>query len=608
MVPKAQPEQEHPQVTSASPLRVPDEPVEKMESVESDGLTELRNLLLAPEQAQLAKLQERLNETEFRAEEVGQVLPEAIRLASSRNRELSTALTPVVEEGIQASVKRDPKILVNAIFPLLGPAIRKAIAATLGTMIQSLNQTLEESFSIQGLKWRIEAFRAGKSFAEVVLLHTLLYRVEQVLLIHKKTGLLLQHVVNTAVPVQDADMVSGMLTAIQDFVHDSFNLKKEEALETMQVGELTVWIEPGPEAVLVGVIRGNAPYQLRSIFQETIESIHRQHGSLLTSFQGNSAAFEICRPDLESRLQVQYASHRKKPTFVPLLVIAGLMLGAVGLWSFLSARSHQRWRLYLERLRAEPGLLVVAAEESWGKYSVSGLRDPLAVDPSKLLKETNIDAAQVISRWQPFQSAVPQFVLARAKSLLNPPGTVTLQFENGILRAVGAAPQEWITESRRLAPFISGVAQFQHHVSVDSDVSQTQSLKKQIEKQAVHFVEGGSQFVPNEEEILQTLVEEVRRMQKAARSLKQTLHLEIRGHTDGSGSEQMNRRLGQRRADRVLQFLVSRGFERAQLAAVSTGTNEPATREITESDRALNRRVTFHVTLMAKAEGRGSRP
>jgi outer membrane protein OmpA-like peptidoglycan-associated protein len=139
-------------------------------------------------------------------------------------------------------------------------------------------------------------------------------------------------------------------------------------------------------------------------------------------------------------------------------------------------------------------------------------------------------------------------------------------------------------------------------------VSRTQSLKKQIEKQAVHFVEGGSQFVPNQEEIMQTLVEEVRRMEKAARSLKQTLHLEIRGHTDSSGSEQMNRRLGQRRADRVLQFLVSKGFQRAQLTTVSTGTNEPATKEITESDRALNRRVTFHVTLMPKAEGRGLRP
>ena len=66
------------------------------------------------------------------------------------------------------------------------------------------------------------AWRTGKSFAEVVLLNTLVYRVEQVFLIHAQTGLLLQHVVADAVTAQDADMVSGMLTAIRDFARDSF--------------------------------------------------------------------------------------------------------------------------------------------------------------------------------------------------------------------------------------------------------------------------------------------------------------------------------------------------------------------------------------------------
>jgi len=141
----------------------------------------------------------------------------------------------------------------------MGPAIRKAISSALSGMIESFNQTLSYSVSVRGLRWRLEALRTGKSFAEVVLMHTLLYRVEQVFLIHKKTGLLLQHV--SAVPgaVQDADMVSGMLTAIQDFVHDSFSSRRSDELETLQVGDLTVWIEQGPLAILAGVIRGNAP-------------------------------------------------------------------------------------------------------------------------------------------------------------------------------------------------------------------------------------------------------------------------------------------------------------------------------------------------------------
>jgi OOP family OmpA-OmpF porin len=87
-----------------------------------------------------------------------------------------------------------------------------------------------------------------------------------------------------------------------------------------------------------------------------------------------------------------------------------------------------------------------------GQVFCSGLRDPLAVDPSLLLGEAKIDPNQVVSDWQPYQSAVPQFVLARARSLLNPPVTVSLRFEDGILQADGSAPQNWITEGRRLAP------------------------------------------------------------------------------------------------------------------------------------------------------------
>ena len=60
-------------------------------------------------------------------------------------------------------------------------------------MLESLNTTLEHSLSWRSLRWRLDARRTGKSFAEIVLLNTLVYRVEQVFLIHRPSGLLLQH-------------------------------------------------------------------------------------------------------------------------------------------------------------------------------------------------------------------------------------------------------------------------------------------------------------------------------------------------------------------------------------------------------------------------------
>jgi OOP family OmpA-OmpF porin len=178
-----------------------------------DELTEVRNLLLGSEQAQLAKLRQRLDDPERRATELSEVIPEAMMLRSGRDDKLTTAIMPNVEKALDASVKRNSSVLVDTLFPLIGPVIRKSIGEALRERVQSFNQGLEHTFSVRGLKWRLEAMRTGQTFGEVVFLNTLVYRVEQVFLIHKQTGLVLQHVVWRGVADQDADMVASMLTA-----------------------------------------------------------------------------------------------------------------------------------------------------------------------------------------------------------------------------------------------------------------------------------------------------------------------------------------------------------------------------------------------------------
>ena len=91
------------------------------------------------------------------------------------------------------------------------------------------------------MQWRWEALRTGRPYAEIVVLRSLLYRVEQVFLIHRESGLLLQHVAarvrRRRLETKDPEMVSGMLTAIQDFVHDSVSGTEGENLETIRMGD-----------------------------------------------------------------------------------------------------------------------------------------------------------------------------------------------------------------------------------------------------------------------------------------------------------------------------------------------------------------------------------
>ncbi|MGI8956882.1 MAG: OmpA family protein, partial [Chthoniobacterales bacterium] len=348
-----------------------------------DELAELRRLLVRPEQEDLRKLRDRLDDREQRAHEMASVLPEAVTLSADRSGGLRRALQPAVEASVRESVEKRPQIFIDLLHPIIGAVVRRSLAESLRTLLQSLNQSLEQSFSWQGLKWRFEAFRTGRSFAEIVMLRSLVYRVEQIFLIHRETSLSLMHVSADPTATQDSDMVAGMLSAIQDFARDSFKTGSDEALEEFRVGELQVWIAPGPHAYLAAVIRGNPPRELRTCLEDSIESIHILRGSALAKFNGDAAPFATLRSELEPCLRAQYApkktsqSHRRAwfaISAVAALVVAALIVGA---------RSRKRWQDFVTRLDATPGIAVTQAEHNWfGRSRVAGLRDPAVADPA----------------------------------------------------------------------------------------------------------------------------------------------------------------------------------------------------------------------------------
>lgn len=555
-------------------------------------MSELRSLLLGPAEGQIAEIHERLTDPHRQLTEVSHVLPDAIAVRSRQDDELSQALGPTITTAIERSVRKNPQPLIDAIFPVMGPAIRKAISVALNGMVQSLNQSMAYSFSVQGLKWRIEAWRTGKSFAEVVMLHTLLFRVEQVFLIHRETGLLLQHVVAGGAAVQDADMVSGMLTAIQDFVHDSFNSPAEEQLETLEVGDLTVWIEQGPLAILAAVIRGTAPQELRPVFQETLETIHLQFRPQLMDFSGDASVFDAARPLLEDCLQTQVdqEKHASAPARIPrsLIVIASLIVLALLVWGFFAWRDARRWDAYVQRVKREPGVVVTDTGTRDGKYFIAGLRDPLAQDPNAFLSEAKVKQSDVVSRFEPFQAMSPEFVLARARKLLEPPPTVNLKFADGVLEMEGFASLQWITEMRRVVRFVPGVSQFKDANLLDVD---------RIINPSLLFVLDRTELAPGQEEKFKQLVADIERLQSLAESMKKNVRLEVTGHADGSGSEERNAELSRGRAEAIASELNARLPSKTNLTIAPGASKERLREEVTEADRAANRSVTFKIIL-----------
>ena len=628
-----------------------------------DAWVELRGLLVGPEQAQLDRLRERLDALCVSPDEVSQVLAEAVLLRSNQDKQLTNALLPTVEEALRVSIRKDPRVLVETLFPMIGPAIRRAITTALRSMLDSLNHSLEISLSLRGLRWRWEAFRTGKSFAEVVLLHTLRYRVEQVFLIHRDTGLLLQHVTAEATLAQDGELVSGMLTAIQDFMRDSFGGAEGETLGTVEYGDRTLWVEQGPQAIIAGVVQGSAPRELRTVFQEALESIHFEMSDALASFQGDTSLFVAIRHHLEACLQQQFKPEEARRSSRGVWLIGAVLLLALGAWSYVSIRAYQRWTACLQTLRDQPGIVVLTAEKRRGDYFLSGLRDPLTRDPLEVPEVAQAcSGVNVYRQWHTYYAMHPTFVeeraratlappatvtfqldnhgilhatgtapyqwileaqklgravpgilqlqtdqliavdspeqiLARARAALAPPDTVTLSLDGGVLSVSGAAPHAWIVEARKRARTIPGIGKFREEQLVDTTLKELTVFKDRVEKYTFHFITGTGRPTPGQDKVLPEMGAAVRRLVEAAQAVGYRISIEVVGHTDKTGSVEENLKLGQERADYVLSALVAQGFTEINMTAVGAGWRQPLLGEMTDQDRALNRRVSLHVTL-----------
>ena len=590
-------------MADASTRRVPQEQPDDSSANGTGSLEELRHLILAPEQEALQRLHHRVANPETRTEDVSSVVAEAIQLRREQGGSdaLSEALAPTIETAVRESVRKDPSTLADALFPVMGPAIRRSILETLRSFLDSFNQIMDQSLSWQGLKWRFEALRTGRTFTEVVLLHSLVFRVEQVFLIHKKTGLSLGHAVAPSVAVEDPSLVSGMLSAIQDFVRDSFHSDPGKGIERLNVGDLDVWVEAGPYAILACVIRGIAPRALRDTMAEVLENIHREYSAQLDRFSGDTAPFASVNKGLSRCLEYKYKESVKRQGRGYVWAAVGVLLLLVG--GILGARwwQYYRWGNLVETLREQPGLVITSFGRERGHFAIRGLRDPLAPDPLQFVKDAGLDPAMAAFHWGAYYALDDSILQQRATQLLAPPQGVTLEVKNGILRPAGQPSAAWLTDLRARALLVPGLRSVEFGGFTREQMVFDQT-KSEVQAAIIKFPPATAALSSAERANVRNLVPKLTSLQTSLAALHENLRLEVVGHSDATGREGTNQSLSQRRADRVAWELIRLGIPDASLHAKGVGTTEPVRSEDTEENRQFNRSVTLLVLASASPQ------
>lgn len=532
----------------------------------SAELQTLRQLLLGADYQDLLALKQQCESPTQYSVAIAQVVSEAIAIRAQKDSSIAEALGPTIEGAIDQSIKSNPKALADSLYPVMGPAIRKSIVETISGMLEGFNQAVEQSLSPRAIGWRFDAWRSGKTYAEIVFLKTLVYRVEQVFLIHRDTGLVLQHLESNDVISNDPDMVSAMLTAIQDFIADSFHTSTDEPLSTLQLGDLCVLVEQGPAAVIASVVRGNVAADYRLRLTEALEQCHQQYGREFQQYKGDSSVFvklpDLLRPCLISVRHEENSDTRQRRKLPWISIVTILLITLLwSYWWYQDSQQQQHLQQWVSALNSTPGVMVTEVEQTSLGPLIKGLKDPLAQLPDPTLA-----VAGARYNWTSFYATDRALQLQRIEALLPNEENVTVTYgseshEDGVLRVKGEASVDWFRQFERVPIEAFGVrtVDFSGLKVQEANQSQIDRYLSDISAVSIDFEVGDASIHKAQEPKLFYMATRIQQLQQVLNSDRQVFKLRITGTTDGRGSDTENRRLGLARADNAARYLVEQG-------------------------------------------------
>jgi Bacterial SH3 domain len=199
------------------------------------------------------------------------------------------------------------------------------------------------------------------------------FRIQELFLVHRDSGILLAHLSSASSPAADRDLVGGMLTAIRDFAQDAFGGELGSELDAIDYGPLHILLEPGPWAYLAVVIDGVAPEGLHERVQDALAAVHRAYSSELRDYDGDptrlSGIEEPLRPLLESPPSGSAAeAGQEVPPRQPWLAIVAA--GAIAILC-LSLACLGTWRLAWGHPTPTPTAKTVVAPSATASFTPS---------------------------------------------------------------------------------------------------------------------------------------------------------------------------------------------------------------------------------------------
>ncbi|MGH7495979.1 MAG: DUF4115 domain-containing protein [bacterium] len=239
---------------------------------------------------------------------------------------MAEIVAPLMGPAIKKQVSESKDEIVEALYPVIGQTVRRAVAEAMRKLVRQINARLDSAFNLQGTWARLKARLTGVPQPMALLPQVFPFNVEQLFLIDQRTGLLMAH--EEWRPMQGArpdaepaapedggpegegtgsdgqsegkpQMISGMLTAIQDFVRDAFGAAAAGDLHEIKYGDRVIFVAASPPVILAAVTQGAAPLQFAERLRAFLRRLHNAFHQSLRAFEGDTAVLGDVRPVLQ---------------------------------------------------------------------------------------------------------------------------------------------------------------------------------------------------------------------------------------------------------------------------------------------------------------------
>lgn len=249
-----------------------------------DGIDRIENF-----EREIQELRSRLTNEEELISSLDPVIADLLeRKINFSKDDMAEALSPIMSEAIKRQITETKEDVVDALYPVIGQTIRKSVSQAMKDMVYGVNSRIEKAIVRKLLPRKLRARLLGVPESELLVSESLPFDIEQIFLIHKETGILISHVTaEGAESTVDQELVSGMLTAIRDFVSEAFQQDQKQDLSEIEYGDSKILLEIGRYSYIAMVVTGMEPAGFRKRLGNLDRRIHHIYYKELRQFDGD---------------------------------------------------------------------------------------------------------------------------------------------------------------------------------------------------------------------------------------------------------------------------------------------------------------------------------